>query len=49
MMEIENVTLSSEENQQSIAVVNQSLTETVNALDRLVSSNKNLQEAVQNL
>jgi methyl-accepting chemotaxis protein len=49
MMDIENVALSSEENQQSIAVVNQSLTETVNALDRLVSSNKNLQEAVQNL
>jgi methyl-accepting chemotaxis protein len=49
MTEIENVTVSSKENQQSIGVVNRSLTETVNALDRLVSSNKNLQEAVQNL
>ena len=49
MDEIENVTISSKENQQSIGVVNKSLTETVNALDRLVSSNKNLQEAVQNL
>jgi methyl-accepting chemotaxis protein len=49
MEEIENVTVSSKENQQSIGVVNQSLTETVNALDRLVRSNKNLQDAVQNL
>ncbi len=49
MQEIENVTVSSKENQQSIGVVNKSLTETVSALDRLVSSNKNLQEAVQNL
>ncbi len=49
MTEIENVTVSSRENQQSIGIVNQSLSETVNALDRLVSSNKNLQEAVQNL
>jgi methyl-accepting chemotaxis protein len=49
MTEIENVTVSSKENQQSIGLVNQSLTETVSALDRLVSSNKNLQDAVQNL
>ena len=49
MEEIENVAVSSKENQQSIKVVNQSLSETVNALDRLVSSNKNLQNAVQNL
>ena len=49
MTEIESVSVSAKENQQSIAVVNQSLTETVNALDRLVQSNKNLQNAVQNL
>ena len=49
MTEIESVVISAKENQQSIAVVNQSLTETVNALDRLVHSNKNLQNAVQNL
>jgi len=49
MAEIESVAVSSKENQQSIGVVNQSLTETVNALDRLVRSNKNLQDAVQNL
>ena len=49
MGEIENVTASSKENQKSIGVVNQSLTETVNALERLVSSNKNLQETVQSL
>jgi methyl-accepting chemotaxis protein len=49
MAEIESVAVSSKENQQSIGVVNQSLTETVAALDRLVSSNKNLQDAVQNL
>jgi methyl-accepting chemotaxis protein len=49
MTEIENVTVSSKENQQSIGLVNQSLTETVSALDRLVSSNKHLQDAVQNL
>ncbi len=49
MTEIESVTVSAKENQQSIAVVNQSLTETVGALDRLVQSNKNLQDAVQNL
>ncbi len=49
MTEIENVTVSSKENQQSIGLVNQSLSETVSALDRLVSSNKNLQDAVQNL
>jgi methyl-accepting chemotaxis protein len=49
MAEIESVAISSKENQQSIGVVNQSLTETVSALDRLVSSNKSLQNAVQNL
>ncbi len=49
MTEIENVTVSSKENQQSIGLVNQSLTETVSALDRLVGSNKHLQDAVQNL
>ena len=49
MTEIESVVVSAKENQQSIAIVNQSLTETVNALDRLVHSNKNLQNAVQNL
>jgi len=49
MDEIVNVAASSKENQQSIGVVNQSLTETVSALDRLVRSNKSLQDAVQNL
>ena len=49
MAEIENVAVSSKENQQSTGVVNRSLNETVNALDRLVRSNKNLQDAVQNL
>ena len=49
MTEIESVAVSAKENQQSIAVVNQSLTETVGALDRLVQSNKNLQSAVENL
>ncbi|TKB23329.1 PAS domain-containing protein [Desulfopila sp. IMCC35006] len=49
MTEIESVAVSAKENQQSISVVNQSLTETVGALDRLVQSNKNLQDAVQNL
>ena len=49
MEEIESVAVSSKENQQSIGVVNKSLTETVSALDRLMSSNKNLQDAVQNL
>ncbi|KJS03145.1 MAG: chemotaxis protein [Desulfobulbaceae bacterium BRH_c16a] len=49
MAEIENVAISSKENQQSTGMVNRSLSETVGALDRLVSSNKNLQEAVRNL
>lgn len=49
MMEIENVALSSKENQQSTGVVNKSLAGTVDALLRLVQSNKNLQDAVQNL
>jgi methyl-accepting chemotaxis protein len=49
MMEIENVAMSSKENQQSTGVVNKSLAETVGALERLVQSNKNLQDAVQNL
>jgi methyl-accepting chemotaxis protein len=49
MAEIENVAISSKENQQSTGVVNKSLTETVGALDRLVKSNKNLQGAVHNL
>jgi methyl-accepting chemotaxis protein len=49
MLEIENVAMSSKENQQSTGVVNKSLAETVGALERLVQSNKNLQDAVQNL
>ena len=49
MTEIESVAVSAKENQQSITVVNQSLTETVGALDRLVQSNRNLQSAVENL
>ncbi|MDP3479831.1 MAG: methyl-accepting chemotaxis protein, partial [Desulfoprunum sp.] len=49
MAEIENMAISSKENQQSTGIVNTSLTETANALDRLVRSNKNLQDAVQNL
>jgi methyl-accepting chemotaxis protein len=49
MAEIENVAVSSKENQQSTGIVNRSLSETAHALDRLVGSNKNLQAAVQNL
>ena len=49
MKEIEAVASSSKENQQSTGVVNRALSDTVSALDRLVSSNKDLQEAVQNL
>jgi len=49
MLEIENVAMSSKENQRSTGVVNKSLAETVGALERLVQSNKHLQDAVQNL
>ncbi len=49
MAEIEDVAHSSKENQQSTRIVNQSLSETVAALDRLVGSTKNLQDAVRNL
>ncbi len=49
MAEIENVAISAKENQQLTGIVNRSLSETALALDRLVSSNKNLQTAVQNL
>ena len=48
MAEIEDVARSSKENQQSTRIVNQSLSETVAALDRLVGSTKNLQDAVRN-
>ena len=49
MKEIEDVATSSKENQQTTGLVNRALSDTVGVLDRLVSSNKELQAAVQNL
>ena len=49
MTEIEDVAKSSKENQESTAMVNKSLSDTVSALDRLASSTKELQLAVENL
>ena len=49
MKEIEDVASSSKENQQTTGHVNRALSDTVGVLDRLVSSNKELQGAVQNL
>lgn len=49
MADIENVSVASKESQQSTQLVNKSLSETVEALDRLVNSTTDLQEAVNNL
>ncbi|WP_163338634.1 PAS domain-containing protein [Desulfopila sp. IMCC35008] len=49
MGDIENVSVASKESQQSTQVVNKTLSETVEALDRLVNSTTDLQEAVNNL
>ena len=49
MEKIETVANSSKKNQESTAVVNQSLTDTVAALTQLTASNKELQKAVNNL
>ena len=49
MGEIETVSASSRESQQSIRLVNTTLSGTVEALDRLVNSTTELQEAVNNL
>jgi methyl-accepting chemotaxis protein len=49
MEEIQNVAISSKENQKSTSMVNRSLSESVDALDRLVGSSENLQKAIQNL
>jgi methyl-accepting chemotaxis protein len=49
MEEILDVAASSKENQKSTSVVNTSLSESIDALDRLVRSSENLEEAIQNL
>ncbi|MFT5726579.1 MAG: methyl-accepting chemotaxis protein [Desulforhopalus sp.] len=49
MEEIQDVAVSSKENQKSTSVVNTSLSESIDALDRLVRSSENLEEAIQNL
>jgi methyl-accepting chemotaxis protein len=49
MEKIETVASSSKKNQQSTVAVNQSLSETVAALTQLMSSSKELQEAVSNM
>ncbi|MCB2217008.1 PAS domain-containing protein [Desulfofustis glycolicus] len=49
MEKIETVASSSKKNQQSTTAVNQSLSETVAALTQLMSSSKELQEAVNNM
>jgi methyl-accepting chemotaxis protein len=49
MQGIQEVAVSSKENQKSTSVVNTSLSESVAALDRLVHSSESLQEAIQNL
>jgi hypothetical protein len=49
MGDIETVSAASKESQQSTQIVNKSLSETVEALDRLVNSTIDLQDAVNNL
>ncbi len=49
MEQIETVASSSKKNQQSTVAVNQSLSETAAALTQLMSSSKELQEAISNL
>lgn len=49
MGEIENVAVSSKENQKSTNVVNLSLSESVEVLEELVDSSEGLQEAINNL
>ena len=49
MEQIEKVSVSSKNNQESTRMVNSSIGETVEALSRLVESSKSLQEAVEDL
>jgi len=49
MGEIQEVAVSSKENQKSTSAVNSSLSESVDALDRLVHSSESLHKAIQNL
>ena len=49
MEKIDQVSSSSKKNQESAVAVNQTLFDTAEALNMLVESNKNLQDAVKNL